>query len=202
MYSNTLEDKINKMFSEVNFKVLKIIQDSQTSKIAIEKIEALIFSETRTRSKTMLSDMYMILSKEFLESLDNSSQKNIFYEMNLHQKFFENYSFKLINKNIKFTEYNSLKFSLIGSFMTFFLGYLFKSLLSINSNLFIFILPVIVFCVLYFKVIKDINKKEFNNAINVFIKEAKIDYINWFDEVEKYFYRCVKNIKRGTYGRE
>lgn len=200
MFSKTLEFKINKMFSELNNKALKISENSMTLKITTNKISDLVLSEVSTRSKTMMSEMYTALSKEVLNSLDNASQKNNFYEANLRQELFDKYSSKIPNKRINITEYNRLKFSIIISSIVMILGFLFVFILSPKSilipNILILVLSMGVFYVLYFKVIKEINKRKSSTAINNYMKHIKSEYIKWLNEAELYFNKRVIELKQ------
>lgn len=200
MFSKTLEFKINKMFSELNNKALKISENSMTLKIATNKINDLVLSEISTRSKTMMNEMYTVLSKEVLSSLDNASQKNNFYEANLRQELFDKYNFKISNKGINIIEYNRLKLSMIISSITMILGFLFVFILSPKSilipNILILVLSMGVFYVLYFKVIKEINKRKSSTAINNYMKHIKSEYIKWLNEAELYFNKRVIELKQ------
>lgn len=199
MYSKILEPKIDEMFSEINYKILKIVINSPTLKTAEEKIDILVSSETTIRSKTMLSDMYMELSKKVLDSLPDTSQKISFYETNLRQEIFDKYSFKNSDKNFELAQYSRLKISLITGVLTAALGYMFifflPSKLSLVSNISVFTVAAAVFCILYFKVIKNINKRKIDATVNTFIKQTKNQYIKWFDEIEVYFNNRVAEIK-------
>ena len=200
MFSKTLEFKINKMFSELNNKALKISENSTTLKITTNRINDLVLSEISTRSKTMMSEMYTVLSKEVLDSLDNTSQRNNFYEANLRQELFDKYSSKIPNKRINITEYNRLKLSMIISSIVMILGFLFVFILSPKSilipNILILVLSIGVFYVLYFKVIKEINKRKSSTAINNYMKQIKSEYIKWLNEVELYFNKRVIELKQ------
>lgn len=200
MFSKTLEFKINKMFSELNNKALKISENSTTLKITTNRINDLVLSEISTRSKTMMSEMYTVLSKEVLDSLNNTSQRNNFYEANLRQELFDKYSSKIPNKRINIIEYNRLKLSMIISSIVMILGFLFVFILSPKSilipNVLILVLSIGVFYVLYFKVIKEINKRKSSTAINNYMKQIKSEYIKWLNEVELYFNKRVIELKQ------
>jgi hypothetical protein len=199
MYSKSLEPKINKMFSEIGGKVSEIISNAPSMSEASESIANLVASETATRSKTMLSDMFAALSTQVMDSIADVAGKNRFYEANLRQELFDKYVFDVPHGGINFTEANRVYTSLAAGAGTGLAGSVLVFALSRAAPVvpiaLVVAASVAVFCTWYFKVTPDGNKEKFAAAVDKYLSEVKSGYISWFDEVERYFNRRAEEIK-------
>lgn len=200
MYSKTLEPKIDKMFSEMGANVSDIITNSPTLKIASDQIITFVVSETTTRSKTMLTDMYTAMSKKVLDSLTDVAKQNRFYEANLRQELFDKYSFEIPRGGIDYSEANRVYTSLAAGAGTAIIGGVLVFALSPSAPIvpiaLVVAASVAAFFISYLKVTPNRNKKNFKEAIDKFLSEIKLDYIRWFDEVERYFDKRVVEINQ------
>lgn len=200
MYSKTLEPKIDKMFSEIGANVSDIVTNSPTLKIASDQIITFVASETTTRSKTMLTDMYAAMSKKVLDSLTDVAKQNRFYEANLRQELFDKYSFVIPSGGIGYSEANRVYTSLAAGAGTAIIGGVLIFALSPTAPIvpiaLVVAASVAAFFISYLKVTPNRNKKNFKEAIDKFLSEIKLDYIRWFDEVERYFDKRVVEIKQ------
>ncbi|WP_282937685.1 hypothetical protein [Paenibacillus sp. RC67] len=201
VYSEILKPKIDKMFQDLRARVSEIISYSEDVHQAGQKIAIAVASETATRSKTMLSDMYAYLSKQVLQSADFSdvTRKNKFYEANLRKELFDKYSFESLG-TLDFKEVNRVYASLADSAGTVALGGILIVALS-PASLAIPIAIVVAasvaaFCASYYKVTPNINKGNFDKAIDKYLSDTKRDFTKWFDEIERYFGSCVDNLIR------
>ena len=200
MYSKTLEPKINQMFEDISTKVSATIEASYSKKDACDRIAELVGSETATRSKTMLSDMYAALLKQSLDSIGDVAKQNRFYEANLRQEIFEKYNFSTSSSGIDFKEADRVLISLVAGAGTAAVGGLLIYALSPTAP----ILPIAIvvaasisaFCVSYFKATPSINKSNFKVTVNKYLMDTKSSYIAWFDQVENYFNKRADEIRR------
>ncbi len=199
MYSKTLKSKIEVMFSEMGDKVSDIITNAPSFRMASDNIATLVASETATRSKTMLSDLYSEMSKQVLDSLHDISKQNRFYEVNLRQEIFDKYNFEVPSNGINFKEANRVYCSIAAGVGTMAVGSVFVFALSSTGPAIPIALVVAAsiaaFCASYFKAMPSTNKSNFNTAVNKYLLEVKLEYIAWFDEVERYFNTRAEVIK-------
>jgi len=213
MYSKILEPKVNEMFEELKKKVSEITANSTlNTEQAGYAIAKAVASETTKRSKTMLSDMFDYLSEKILETPEFSdiSMQKKFYELNLLDEIANKYQFD-VPKNIDFKEADKMLKSLIagagtatigGTVViggTAVIGNILKFALTPKS----FIVPVALviaasiaaYCISYFAVVPNSNKNKFNESVNKFLDEIQYQFLAWFDEIEKYFYKRVDELK-------
>ena len=199
MYSKALKSKIDVMFSDMEEKVSDIITNTTSVNLASENIAALVASETATRSKTMLSDLYTEMSTAVLDSLNDISQQNRFYESNLRQEIFDKYNFEAPGNGINFKEANRVYCSIAAGVGTMAVGSIFVFALSSSGPAIpiaiVMAASIAAFCASYFKAMPSINKTNFNIAVNKYLSEVRLDYIAWFEEIERYFNTRVEKIK-------
>lgn len=198
MYSKKLEPRIDNMFAEIGEKVSDIIANLSSTRMVSNSIAELVASETTTRSKTMLSDMYSDLSKQVLDSMSDIAKQNRFFEANLRQEVFDKYSFEVPSGGINFTEANRVYTSLAAGAGTAAVGgVLIFVLSSANSAVPIALViaaSVVMFCMSYFRITPERNLAKFKAAVKKYLLEVKSDYIAWFDEVERYFNKRAAEI--------
>lgn len=198
MSKHTPKSKIDIMFTKMSENVSSIISKAPTSRIASENITTFVTSETTTRSKTMLTDMYGEMAREVIESLPDILQQNRFFEADLGTEIFQKYNFE-IPKGGDFQEINRLYPSIVAGGGAIVIGSVLVRALSIPSPAISIALivaaSITAFCASYFKVAPDMNKAHFNKAMNKYLLEIKLEYIAWFDEIEGYFNTRVDEIK-------
>lgn len=200
MFSETIKPKIDKMFDDLSVKAAEIIKNSFSRKDAAEKIAQIVGSETALRGKTMLSSMYDSLSEKFLTSIDETANRNKFYEANLRAELMDKYSFDIPRVKIDFKEANRIVISLAASAGTATAGGLLIFALSPSAP----IVPITIvvaacvcaFCISCFKIIPNLNKSGFKKEVDRYLDKIKADYIKWLNEVEKYFNKRANEIKR------
>jgi hypothetical protein len=195
-----LESRINQMFIDINEKITDMIEIYSSMNDACDLIAKIVGSETATRSKTMLSDLYTVLSKQVLDSVTDVPKQNRFYEANLRQEIFEKYSFAIPSERIDLKEADRIFISMAVGAGTAVVGALLVYALSPAAPT----LPIAIvvaaavsaFCVSYFKVTPNITKSNFKDAVNKYLMDVKESYIAWFEEVEHYFNKRVEEILR------
>lgn len=203
MYSNTLIPKVDRMFEEIGEKVSEIIDTSSTRKDAADNIASLVGGETASRSKTMLSDMYAALSKSTLDKISDVEQKNKFYEADIRGEIFSKYNFSASVNGMEYSEISRTAMSLgigggtaaVGSGITVALALSGALTIPIAVPVAIVIAVAVgAFCLSYFKVNPDMNKSRFKVAVSKYLETVKHDYLQWFDEIENYYNKRVKEI--------
>ena len=208
MYSTTIKPKVDKMFEKLKTRVAAIITDSSTPKEATSKITKIVSSELTTRSKTILSDMLFDLTDELMETdyFADITKQNRFNEANLRQEILDKYQFTP-SSSIDYDEasniINALEVGggvlLVGS--TIEIGYVLIKGLSLSALVPIPISVLIVASIGaaiadYYAVEPSRSKKALRLAIDRYLDQAEKEFILWFEEVEKYYYKRVDEIKQ------
>lgn len=209
MYSDAIESKIDKMFSDLRNEIHRSIDESFSSNDAVNTICDYVRSEMESRSKTMLSDMLFELNDSVLQTsffADNIAGQNAFLAHNLRQEVLSKYQFTtttIINYQEASRVVEAVKIGsgvlvvggaceigivLIG-------GLSLSSLVPISVGM-LFAVALGVAVADYFLIEPNRNKKQFCLAIDEYFSEAKEQYINWFDEIENYFNKRVDKIKQ------
>ena len=130
-------------------------------------------------------------SKEF-EDIERMSK---FYETDIKKEILEKYKFKVTNK-IDYKETSKLYTSLGMAAGTMALGGVLKYVLRNNIDIpFIVIIcgAIITFGATYF-LKPSTNKRNLEKAVDEFLDKTKEEFIKWFDEIEEYYNKRVKDI--------
>jgi hypothetical protein len=188
------------MFAEINERISEIITSESSLKTACEEIVKYVASETTTRSETMLSDMCYELYKKVVDSMPDASMRNRFRNVDLEQEISEKYNFAIPSNPIDFREANCVYTSLAAGAGTSVIGGLLVYALVSDApkipSALVVVASISAFCLSYFKVTPNVNKSNFKTAVNSYLLEAKISYLAWFDEVERYYNKRVDEIRR------
>ncbi|WP_110114920.1 hypothetical protein [Bacillus sp. CGMCC 1.16541] len=204
MYNQVLEKKIEYMFQDIEDKSLRILNKGVPINEVLNQITEIISSETTTKSQNMLMDLYSVLSKQTLESLEfnDPERKNAFYRLNIRKKIFEKYQFdvmdlKTFNVGINVKEINKVYTSVIAATAAISLGGVLKYALYNTINvpfIVIFAGALLAYCGMYFKGTPEINRQKFIKEFNLFLMEMKNEFLDWFSEVERYYKLCVEDL--------
>lgn len=212
MYSVTIKSKVDAMFDELRKKVSAIVIGSSTSKEAITAVTKLVSSELATRSKSILSDMLFELSDKLLhtEFFADITRQNRFFEINLRQEIFNKYRFEPI-KTVNYNEASRTAQALKVGGVTLGVGGVVEIGVVLSAGLSLSTLVPIPISVLivasigaaladYYTIEPAKNKKALAQALDNYLVDAKQQFLNWFDEVEKYFNMRVEEIKKTLRG--
>lgn len=208
MYSTSIKHKVDVMFNELRKKVSSIVIESSTSDEAVNNVTMLVSSELATRSKSILSDMLFDLSDNLMETnfFADIARQNKFYEINLRQEIMSKYQFApsvTVNYKEASKTVQSLKVGgatlVIGGIAE--IGGVLITGLSLSS---LVPIPISVLVVAsigvaltdYYAIEPKKNKKALSQALDSYLVAAKQQFLNWFDEVEKYFNMRVEEIKQ------
>ncbi|WP_283709189.1 hypothetical protein [Pseudoalteromonas prydzensis] len=209
MYSDAIESKIDKMFSDLRNEIHRSIDESFSSNDAVNTICDYVRLEMESRSKTMLSDMLFELNDSVLQTsffADNIAGQNAFLAHNLRQEVLSKYQFTTTT-TINYQEASRVVEAVkIGSGVLAVGGVCGIGIVLIGGLSFSSLVPIpvgMLFAIAfgaaiadYFLIEPNRNKKQFFLAIDKYFSEAKEQYLNWFDEIEKYFNNRVDEIKQ------
>ena len=208
MYSATIKPKVDVMFDDLRKKVSSIVIESSTSTEAINKITKLVSSELAARSKSILSDMLFDLSDNLMKTdfFADIARQNKFSEINLRQEILNKYQFApstTVNYKEASRTIQALKVGgatlVVGGVAE--IGVVLIAGLSLSSLVPIPISVLVVASVGialadYYAIEPKKSKKALAQALDSYLVAAKQQFLNWFDEVEKYFNVRVEEIKQ------
>lgn len=208
MYSTTIKPKVDIMFDDLRKKVLSIVIESTTSNEAITNVTELVSSELATRSKSILSDMLFDLSDKLMETdyFADITRQNKFSEINLRQEILNKYQFES-NKTVNYKEASRTVQALkVGSATLAAGGIAEIGVILISGLSFSSLVPIPISALVVVSIGAALvdsyaiepkkNKKALAQALDSYLVEAKQQFLNWFDEVEKYFNMRVEEIKK------
>ena len=208
MYSTTIKPKVEKMFSELQSRVKHIIVETDSPKDAVNKIIQLVSSETASQSKSILSNMLFDLNDNLMKTafFSDTSRQNKFMEINLRQEILNKYQFtagSALNYEEAARIANSLKLGggvlLVGGIGG--IGVVLINGLSLSSLVPIPISIIVaaalgVALINYLAIEPNKGQKMFEQKVNAYLFEVQHQFLNWFDEAEKYFNKRADEIKQ------
>ena len=208
MYSTTIKAKVDVMFNDLRKKVSAIVIESSTSNEAINNVTKLVSSELAARSKSILSDMLFDLSDKLMDTefFADIAKQNRFAEINLRQEILSKYQFapsttvnyREASRTVQALKVGGATFVVGGSIE---IGVVLIAGLSL-SNLVPIPISILIVASIgaamadYYAIEPAKNKKALAQALDNYLVDAKQQFLNWFDEVEKYFNVRVEEIKQ------
>lgn len=208
MYSTTIKPKVDVMFNDLRKKVSTIVVESSTSNEAINNVTKLVSSELAARSKSILSDMLFDLSDKLMDTefFADIAKQNRFAEINLRQEILSKYQFapsttvnyREASRTVQALKVGGATFVVGGAIE---IGVVLIAGLSI-SNLVPVPISILIVASIgaaladYYAIEPAKNKKALAQALDNYLVDAKQQFLNWFDEVEKYFNLRVEEIKQ------
>lgn len=208
MYSAKIKPKVDTMFDNLRKEVSSIVMKSYTANEAVNQTTMLVSSELATRSKSILSDMLFELSDNLLETdffADDIARQNKFYEINLRQEILSKYQF-VPTTRVNYEEASRAVQVLKASGDALKSGNAMEvgAVLAAGLSLAIAPIPISALVVVSIGALvahhhlagphKD--KRALAQALDNYLVTAKQQFLNWFDEVEKYFNKRVEEIKQ------
>lgn len=208
MYSTTIKPKVDIMFDDLRKKVATVVADSSTSTEAVATATKLVSSELATRSKSILSDMLFDLSDSLMETefFADITRQNKFYEINLRQEILNKYQYApstIVNYKEASKELQALKVGgatlAVGGVIE--IGVVLAAGLSL-SNLVPLPISVLVVASIgaaltdYFAIEPARNMKNLAHALDMYLINAKEQFLEWFDKIEQFFNKRVEEIKQ------
>ena len=192
-----INKNIDNIFSDLKKESYKLFNLSSNIDSVSKKIADKISLDLTVKSKMLITDLYSEMSKKTLlsEGFEDIERKSKFYETDIKKEILEKYKFKVTNK-IDYKEANKLYTSLGMAAGTMALGGIFKYVLQNHINIpFIVIIcgAIVAFGVTYFSK-PSADKRNLEKAVDEFLDKTKKEFIAWFDEIEKYYNKRVKDI--------
>ena len=192
-----INKNIDNIFSDLKKESYKLFNLSSNIDSVSKKIADKISLDLTVKSKMLITDLYSEMSKKTLASKEfgDIERMSKFYETDIKKEILEKYKFKVTNK-IDYKEANKLYTSLGMAAGTMAIGGILKYVLQNNINIpFIVIIcgAVMAFGVTYF-LKPSVNKKNLEKAVDEFLDKTKKEFIAWFDEIEEYYNRRVRDI--------
>lgn len=192
-----INKNIDNIFSDLKKESYKLFNLSSNIDSVSKKIADKISLDLTVKSKMLITDLYSEMSKKTLlsEEFEDIERKSKFYETDIKKEILEKYKFKVTNK-IDYKEANKLYTSLGMAAGTMALGGIFKYVLQNHINIpFIVIIcgAIVAFGVTYFSK-PSADKRNLEKAVDEFLDKTKKEFIAWFDEIEKYYNKRVKDI--------
>ena len=192
-----INKNIDNIFSDLKKESYKLFNLSSNIDSVSKKIADKISLDLTVKSKMLITDLYSEMSKKTLLSkeFEDIERKSKFYETDIKKEILEKYKFKVTNK-IDYKEANKLYTSLGMAAGTMALGGILKYVLQNHINIpFIVIIcgAIVAFGVTYFSK-PSADKRNLEKAVDEFLDKTKKEFIAWFDEIEKYYNKRVKDI--------
>lgn len=188
---------IDEIFSDLKKESYKLFNLSSNIDNVNKKIIDKISLDLTIKSKMLITDLYSEMSKKTLASkeFEDIERMSKFYETDIKKEILEKYKFKVINK-IDYKETSKLYTSLGVAAGTMALGGVLKYVLRNNIDIpFIVIIcgAIIASGAAYF-LKPSTNKRNLEKAVDEFLDKTKEEFIKWFDEMEEYYNKRVKDI--------
>lgn len=208
MYSTTIKPKVDKMFSDLDRQAKEIIATSTSMNEAVARATRLVSSEVSTRSKTILSDMLDDLTNALMETefFSDISKQNAFYRVNLQEEILSKYQFtpsasvnyKEASRTVQALKVGGITLAagaVVEVGVVLIAGLSLSSLVPIPVSVLV-VASIGAALVDYYAIEPAKNKKNLALAFDGYLTQAKQQFLNWFDEVEKYFNTRVEEIKQ------
>lgn len=201
MYSDKLKPKVDKLFDEISKSVFESIDISVSRKAAMQNVSEIVSSTLAARSRTMLSDLYSSLSEEVLNKYSSIREQNSFYEADLRGELFSKYNFSSAVSEMDYKEVNQYLVASSATAGTIALGGLGIYAALKNALISSCVIPIAalvavsigVFLVSFTSTDK-VNKANFKKAVKNYLLSVKKEFLAWFDSIEEYFNKRVKEI--------
>ena len=192
-----INKNIDNIFSDLKKESYKLFNLSSNIDSVSKKIADKISLDLTVKSKILITDLYSEMSKKtwLSEEFEDIERKSKFYETDIKKEILEKYKFKVTNK-IDYKEANKLYTSLGMAAGTMALGGILKYVLQNHINIpFIVIIcgAIVALGVTYFSK-PSADKRNLEKAVDEFLDKTKKEFIAWFDEIEKYYNKRVKDI--------
>ena len=208
MYRTKIEPKIDKMFNDLINKINDIVERSSSSKETITLTTSLVSSELAIRSQSILSDMIFDMTNSLLKTdfFSDVSKRNKFYRVNLRSEIINKYQFspassvnyKEISRELQALKVGGVTLAAGGAIEV---GAVLISGLSLSSLVPIPIAALVAVSIGaaltdYYAIEPARSKKALKGALDNYLTQTKGQFLNWFDEIERYFNKRVEEIKQ------
>lgn len=208
MYSKSIKLDVDLFFNDLKSESKNKFQRHGSSVEIINAIVQNINSRVSFRSKELLSNMLFDLNDQLFETefFSDISRQNRVMEADIRQEILDKYKFN-IEQDIDYQKTSALlQAAKIGG-ATFVVGGVCQVGVVLISGLSMSTLvpiPIgILFAVAFGVTIADYlilepkkDEKILSQALDKYFSEAQQQFLSWFDEIEKYFYQRIEEIKK------
>ncbi len=208
MYSESIRSKVDAMFCELKTKTATIVDESLKSSDAVNRVTKLVSSELSARSKSILSDMLFDLTDSLMDTefFSDVARQNRFTEINLRQEILSKYQFgpietidyKEASRTLRALEVGGATLVVGGAIeigVVLMSGLSFSSLVPIPVGLLI-VASIGTAMADYYAIEPTRSKRAMIKAFDDYLDQSQQQFLNWFDEVERYFDKRVEEIKK------
>lgn len=201
---------IKALFTTMNAEVATMVQNSYSSEKATEDIMEYVSGTIAATSHGYMSTLYSALAAETLKEpiFQNVDNANKFYELGLNKKIIDAYKFDdkdsaTFQKGLDIKEINRAYASAAAGVGTAAVGGILLGVLSGVVDMPVVgiiagaIVAGLVGCgVTYYKVVPDINKQHFIEAVKVFMADLEQEMYKWVDGVIAFYHAQVDELKK------
>lgn len=207
MYNKELESNINEVFSELHTKIEEIIDESNTYKVASDRITNTIASRVVTESEGYIVDLYTSLVDDIKKDdyFKNPKHLNDFYRLKLKEEIDKKYNFDITSlegykKGIEFNEINNIYMTIGAAAGTLSVGGILKFAISeiVNIPFIVIVAGAIAVTLAVNKSILIKNKNEFKRVVNKYLNDIKNEILDWLEDIADYFQSRVNSLRRYT----
>ncbi len=201
---------IKKLFTTMNAEIEQMVQSAYSSERATKDIMEYVSGRIASISHGYMSTLYFSLSSETLKEpiFQNVDNSNKFYELELNKKIVNAYKFDnknsvVFQKGLDIKKINRAYASSAVGVGTAAVGGIMLSVLSGVVDIPVIgiiagaIIAGLASCgVTYYKVVPNINKQRFIEAVKVFMSDLEQEMYKWVDGVIAFYHAQVDELKK------
>lgn len=201
---------IKELFVTMNDEVTNMVQNSYSSEKATKDIMQYVSGKIASTSRGYMSTLYSALSDQTLQEpiFQNVDNANKFFNLELDKKIVDAYKFDgkdsaVFEKGLSLYEINRVYASAAAGVGTATVGGILLGVLSGAVDIPMVgiiagaIVAGIIGCgVTYCKVVPDINKQRFIEAVKAFMADLEQEMYKWVDGVIEFYNKQVEELKK------
>lgn len=201
MYKTLVDNQINELFNELYEKCISISKKNNDEEYSINKINDVISRELNIRSKSMIVDVLYRLNEQVLS-------EPFFYDVSINNQFRRLNLIDSIPKELPFSfnqfyynyAYRNTRYIVISISLTV-LGLLLiikeTKIFSISTLLMSIIIGLSIGSIAFEYNVWGPKRRQahFELALNIYLKDLRDSYLDWFVKIENYFYLKVDEFK-------
>lgn len=201
---------IKELFTTMNAEVTNMVQNSYSSEKAIKDIMQYVSGKIASTSRGYMSTLYSSLSDQTLQEpiFQNVDNANRFFDLELDKKIVDAYKFDskestIFEKGLNLNEINRVYASAAAGVGTAAVGGILLGVLSGAVDIPVVgiiagaIVAGLIGCgVTYCKIVPDINKQRFIEAVKTFMADLEQEMYKWVDGVIEFYNKQVEELKK------
>ena len=201
---------IKELFVAMNAEATNMVQNSCSSEKATKDIMQYVSGEIASTSRGYMSTLYSSLSDQTLQEplFQNVDNANKFFDLELDKKIVDAYKFDgkdsaIFEKGLNLHEINRVYASAAAGVGTAAVGGILLGVISGAVDIPVVgiiagaIVAGLIGCgVTYCKVVPDINKQRFIEAVKAFMADLEQEMYKWVDGVIEFYNKQVEELKK------